>query len=258
MGRAASPLQTLAALSLLLAAAVAAAAERPTFQPPPDAAVDPGLVFAEASGARQSFGAILGGKPAVLLIGYNKCPDLCGLTQDIVADTLQKSGLPADAYRAVFLSIDPGETPGDAAAGKAKLARLMGVRALPAWRFLTGGDAEIARLAGALGYGYQRRQRIEQFVHPVSVAVLTPEGKLSRLLPSTTLKPRDLRLALVEASDGKIGSFGDRVVLLCAGFDPTKGQYTPLIGRILSVSGAATLVLLGGVVLLFLAQERRA
>ncbi|MGN6470453.1 MAG: SCO family protein [Rhizobiaceae bacterium] len=245
------------ALLLLLALSSPAwALSRPTFQPAPDARVDTSLVFAEASGARRPLGAILGGKPAILLIGYNKCPNLCGLTQNIVADALDRTGLKSDGYRAVFLSIDPGETPADAAAGKAKLARIMNRPDLPAWRFLTGTDDTIARLTQDLGYSYRRRQRIDEFVHPVSVAVLTPTGRLSRLLSSTTLKPRDLRLALVEASGEKIGTFSDQVVLLCAGFDFTKGQYTPLIGRILSVSGAATLALLGGSIFL-LSWSRR-
>ncbi|TPJ14358.1 hypothetical protein FJW04_17880 [Mesorhizobium sp. B2-7-3] len=241
---------------LLSAVQAKATVSRPALLPPRNAGIDPDLAFLEASGVRRPFKDVLDGKAAVLLIGYNKCPNLCGLTQNIVADALEQSGLETDAYRAVFVSIDPRETAADAKAGKAKLARIMNRTDMPAWRFLTGDDASIGSLAHGLGYTYQSRERINQFVHPVSVAVLTPQARLSRLLSSTTLKPRDLRLALVEASSGSIGTYSDQVVLLCSGFDTSRGQYTPLIGRVLSVSGGLTLALLGGLIFILSRKPR--
>jgi protein SCO1/2 len=242
-------------LLFLLMAGAATAAERPAFAPPADARVSPDLVLTDAAGEKIPFSSALGGKPAVMLIGYNKCPNLCGLTQNIVADTLDQTGLDEADYRALFVSVDPDETSADAAAGKEKLAGIVG-HALPSWRFLVGSAGAVRSLTSSLGYSYEPRERIEQFVHPVSVAVLTPQGRPARLLSATTLSPRDLRLALVDASQGRIGSLVDHVLLFCSGFDTSKGQYTPLISRILAISGVATLALLAGGIAMLMRSTR--
>jgi protein SCO1/2 len=234
----------------LLAAWPVHATERPRFDPRIGAQLDLHRGFRDASGKQATLSAILGGRPALLVFGYDKCPNLCGVTQQAVASDLKKTGLDPSAYRALFISIDPGETMQDAAAAKAEIAGAAGVRGLAAWRFLTGADGGGAALAAEAGMTFERRDRIDQYVHPIAVLAVTPQGRVSRVLPALDFEPRDLRLALVEASAGKLGSVADHVFLLCAGFDATKGQYTSVIRAVLKVAGWATVLLLGAGLLL--------
>ncbi len=244
----------LAALPILLAAATAGgAAECPTFDPHIGAQLDAGRRLTDATGMIASLGDILAGRPALVVFGYDKCPNLCGLTQQAVAADLRKTGLDPQSYRALFISIDTTEASADAAAAKQAVAPAAGPDGLKAWRFLTG--AEGAALAADAGIGFDTRPRIGQFVHPLAVLALTPGGKISRVLPALAFEPRDLRLALVEASAGKLGSIADHVFLLCAGFDTSKGQYTPAVWAALKAGSIATLLALGASILL-LARRR--
>lgn len=244
----------LAAFLLMLAATVGSGAvERPSFAPRIGAQLDPNRRLRDSSGVETSLAGILAGKPALVIFGYDKCPNLCGVTQQAVASDLNKTGLDPSAYRALFISIDQNETSEDAASAKEAVAQSAGPNGLKAWRFLTGPEG--AALASEAGISFDTRPRIDQFVHPIAVLALTPGGKISRVLPALTFEPRDLRLALVEASAGKLGSIADHVFLLCAGFDTSKGQYTPAIWAALKLGGVATLLALGSAIVL-LARRR--
>ncbi|RWH69352.1 SCO family protein [Mesorhizobium sp.] len=238
----------LAALCLLVVGA-APAAERPTFDPKLGAQLTADRELVDAGGRKLTLGATLDGHPALVIFGYDKCPNLCGVTQQAVASDLKKTSLrPAD-YRALFISIDPGETPADAAAAQDEIASAAGPAGLAAWRFLTSSDGAGAALANEAGTNFDRRKGIDQFVHPIAVIALTPTGRIAQVLPALTFTPRDLQLALVEASENKLGSIADHVFLLCAGFDSSKGQYTPAIWAALKVASLATLFGLGATVL---------
>ncbi|UCI09675.1 SCO family protein [Mesorhizobium sp. B1-1-8] len=237
----------LAALGLLLAGA-ALASERPTFDPKIGAQLSLGRELVDANRQRRTLDGTLGGHPALVIFGYDRCPNLCGVTQQAVASDLKKTSLrPAD-YRALFISIDPEETPADAAAAQAEIASAAGPSA-PAWRFLTGSDGAGAALANEAGITFDRRKGIDQFVHPIAVIALTPSGRIARVLPALSFTPRDLELALVEASANKLGSIADHVFLLCAGFDSSKGQYSPAIWVALKLASLATVLGLGATVL---------
>lgn len=245
----------LAALFLLGSSVTVPAVERPSFDPEIGAQLDLGRQMRDASGAKQSLGGILSGKPALIVFGYDKCPNLCGVTQQAVASDLKKTGLnPAD-YRALFISIDKTETAEDAASAKEAVAQATTPEALKAWRFLTSADDTGASLAAEAGIHFDARPRVDQFVHPISVLALTPKGRISRVLPALTFEPRDLRLALVEASANKLGSIADHVFLLCAGFDASKGQYSAPIWAALKFGGIGTVLVLGATILL-LARRR--
>lgn len=190
-----------------------------------------------------------------MVFGYDRCPNLCGLTQQAVASDLGKTGLDPSAYRALFVSIDATETAADAAAARAAVAQSAGPEGLKAWRFLTGAGGDGAALAAEAGIGFEARPRIGQFVHPIAVLALTPQGRISRVLPALSFEPRDLRLALVEASSGRLGSIADHVFLLCAGFDASKGRYTPVVWAAVKAGGLATVLALG-VAVLVLARRR--
>ncbi|MBN9071180.1 MAG: SCO family protein [Rhizobiales bacterium] len=243
-------------LLCLLAAWPVHAAERPRFEPRIGAQLDLERSFRDASGTEASLSAVLGDRPALLVFGYDKCPNLCGVTQQAVASDLKKTGLDPSTYRALFVSIDPDETTQDAAAAKAEIAGAAGARGLTAWRFLTGVGGSGADLAAEAGMTFERRGRIDQYVHPIAVLAVTPQGRVSRVLPALDFEPRDLRLALVEASAGKLGSIADHVFLLCAGFDASKGQYTPVIQAMLKVAGWITMLLLGAGLLLLSTRRR--
>ena len=244
-------------LLLALASPAHAAAERPAFEPRIGAQLDLDAVMADADGTNRSLAAIIGGKPALLMFGYDKCPNLCGVTQQAVAAGLRRSGLAPEDYRALFVSIDETETPADASAQKAELADYADADGLAAWRFLTSPAGTGAALAAQAGIAFDRRDRVRQYVHPIAVLVLTPQGRIAQVLPALSFAPRDLRLALVEASSGRLGSIADHVFLLCAGFDPTKGQYTPAIWAAVRAGGIGSVLLLGGFIGM-LAWRRRA
>lgn len=238
----------LAALCLLIAG-TAFAAERPIFDPKPGAQLSLERELADASGRKLTLGEALGGHPALVIFGYDKCPNLCGVTQQAVASDLKKTSLrPAD-YRALFISIDPDETSADAAEARDEVASAAGPAGLSAWRFLTSRGGAGAALANEAGITFDRRKGIDQFVHPIAVIALTPSGRISQVLPALTFTPRDLQLALVEASANKLGSIADHVFLFCAGFDSSKGQYTPAIWVALKAASLATLLGLAAIVL---------
>lgn len=244
----------LAAILIGLAATSASCAvERPSFDPQIGAQLDLARNLRDSTGAEASLSDILSGKPALVIFGYDKCPNLCGVTQQAVASDLKKTGLDPATYRALFISIDKTETSDDAATARDAVAQSAGADGVKAWRFLTGADG--AALAAEAGISFDTRPRIDQFVHPIAVLALTPQGKISRVLPALTFEPRDLRLALVEASAEKLGSIADHVFLLCAGFDTSKGQYTPAIWTALKLGSMATLLVLGTAILL-LARRR--
>jgi protein SCO1/2 len=244
---------TMACLGLLAATMAGNAVERPSFDPKIGAQLDVSRRLFDSAGTEASLSDTLAGRPALVVFGYDKCPNLCGVTQQAVASDLNKTGLDPSAYRALFISIDQTETSEDAIAAKEAVAQSAGADGLKAWRFLTGPEG--AALASEAGISFDTRPRIDQFVHPIAVLALTPGGKISRVLPALTFEPRDLRLALVEASAGKLGSIADHVFLLCAGFDTSNGQYTPAIWAALKLGGVATLLALGTAILL-LARRR--
>lgn len=242
-------MRSLLASLCLFVAGMAFAAERPTFDPKPGAQLSLERELVDTSGRKLTLGETLDGRPALVIFGYDKCPNLCGVTQQAVASDLKKTSLrPAD-YRALFISIDPDETSADAAEAQAEIASAAGPAGASAWRFLTSSDGAGAALANEAGITFDRRKGIDQFVHPIAVIALTPSGRISQVLPALTFTPRDLQLALVEASANKLGSIADHVFLFCAGFDSSKGQYTPVIWAALKVTSLATALGLAAIVL---------
>lgn len=243
-------------LMTILTSGPASAAERPRFEPQIGAQLDLSTMLTDDDGRSRPLSELLDGKPSLLVFGYDKCPNLCGVTQQAVAAGLRKSGLDAETYRALFVSIDETETAADARAKKQDLAQFTDPAGLSAWRFLTSGQGKGAELAAQAGIAFDRRDRIRQYVHPIAVLALTPQGRIAQVLPALSFEPRDLRLALVEASSGRLGTIADHIYLLCAGFDPTKGQYTPAIWAALRAGGIGTALLLGGAIGLALLRRR--
>ncbi|MER8947468.1 SCO family protein [Mesorhizobium sp. M0185] len=241
----------------LLAALPAMAFARPAFDPEIGAQLSLDRVFRDASGEQRTIGQMLAGRPALLIFGYDKCPNLCGVTQQAVASDLKKTSLDPDTYRALFVSIDAADTPEDAGDAQATVAAAADARNLSAWRFLTSADGAGGALAAEAGISFDTHAPIDQFAHPIAVIALTPKGRIAQVLPALSFTPRDLELALVEASSGRLGSIADHVFLLCAGFDASKGRYTPAIWAALKLASIVMVVGLATAILL-LARGRRA
>ena len=198
-----------------------------------------GLVDQDGQPVRLS--SELGGAPLVFAAVQYQCPNLCGLTLDGLFAGLAGAGLAAGRdYRVVVVGIDPAEGPAEAARLFDRLSARWSIDRGAA-QFLTGDAGGLQQVAAAMGMrsGWDAEHR--QFAHVSAVALVTPEGRLSRWLMGVQFDPRQLRLGLVEAGGGKIGSLGDQVLLLCYGFDPVHGRYGWVVQPLLAAGGVGTL-----------------
>ena len=216
----------------------------------PGAQVPLELPFTDAAGKAVRLGDYLRDGPVVLTLNYYTCPMLCPLTFRGLAATMAEVkdlSLSRD-YRIVTVSIDPGEIP-EIVRAKANESHAL-VPALKdpdsRWPFLYGSAESIRRVTEAVGYRY--RKVGTSFAHPSVQIVLSPGGKVSRYLYGFEIPPRDLKLALLEAADGKIGasSAGNAILLYCFHYDPVGKKYALVAMNVMKLAGAATLVLLGG------------
>jgi protein SCO1/2 len=188
--------------------------------------------------------------PAVLVFGYYRCPNLCTTFMESALIALSAAKADPRQYAIVAISVDPRETPRDAAE-KLRLYKTA-YRDVPL-HLLTGQERAIARVARAAGVHYAYDAAIDQYAHPVALIVVSPQGRISRYFAGVQFEPRDLRLALVEASSGRVGSITDRVFLRCAHFDPQTGRYT--VAAMTFVRGGCVLV--GGGLAGFVWRRRR-
>jgi protein SCO1/2 len=221
---------------------------------PTNAAVPSATVFDEG-GARHDLRDMIE-RPTVLVFADYTCATLCGPVVAFVGAALEQSGLPADQYRLIVVGLDAR----DSAADAARMRRdHLGGRALnDASTFVTADQATVGALTSALGYRYAYDAEDDQFVHPAAAYVLRVDGHVARVLTGIGLSGPDMRLALVEAGQGKVGTLRDQVRLICSGFDPAHGTYNVMVSRLLMVSGLLTIVALaGGIVMLALMGRRR-
>jgi protein SCO1/2 len=216
--------------------------------------------FRDEQGRTVALGEYFGKRPVVLAFVYYECPMLCTQILSSITSTLGVLSLDTGRdFELVMVSFDPRETPAVAREKKALyLERYSRPAAESGWHFLTGDQASIDRVTAAAGFRYAWDEDTQQFAHPSGIVVATPDGRLSRYLFGIDFGPRDLRLALVEASEGKIGSLVDSVLLYCYHYDPMTGKYGFVIMRALRIAGAATVLLVGGFVFVMLRRERRA
>ncbi len=148
------------------------------------------------------------------------------------------------------VSFDPTDTPELATAKKAEyIKRYNRAKAAEGWHFLTGPQESITALTNAAGFQYQYDPEMKQFAHASAIMVLTPEGKIAQYYYGVEYAPKDLRLGLIQAANNKIGTAADQVLLYCYHYDPDKGKYGPIVSRILQLSGLATVLVLGGFIL---------
>ena len=224
------------------------------------AQVSPDLEFRDEAGnpvrLREYFSS---GKPLVLSLVYYRCPGLCTMTLNGMSAAFKPLKLSAGSdFDVITVSIDPKETPALAAEKKAQYVRRYGrAGAENGWHFLTGDEASIRALADTVGFRYVYQPEINQYAHSAGIMVLTPQGKVARYFYGLEYSARDLRLGLVEASGGKIGTLADAVTLLCYQYDPSSGKYGAAVMRAVRTAGVATALGLGAFMLVMFRRERR-
>ena len=215
--------------------------------------------FRDEQGRERPLGGYFSNRPVILLFAYYNCPNLCDTVLSGAFQALIKTGLTAGRdYELVVVDIDPGETPADGLNKKRLLTdryRLPGGNSHA--HFLTGNQGGIDAVTGAAGFQYYYDEDLRQYAHAAGLLVASPDGRLSRYLYGVRFDPQDLRLALVQAADNRIGSAVDQLLLLCFHYDPQTGKYGLLIMQVLRLAGALAVVLLGGFILLALRRERR-
>jgi len=218
------------------------------------------LIFRDEHGETVQLSRYFDGrKPVLLTLVQYRCANLCTV---ILNDTLRcLRAMPMSAgedFTVLTVSFDPRETPELAQAKKSQyLSAYRRPGGEQGWHFLTGDQSSIDALTKALGFKYEFDVKSNQFVHPSAIAVLTPHGKISRYFLGLEFPPRDVRLALVEASGGKVGSLADQVILFCYHWDPSQGRYSLAVFRALRIFSAVLLGAIGLFVIKTLRRERR-
>ncbi len=198
-------------------------------------------------------------KPVILILGYYSCPMLCNLIMNGVSEAMKElAWQPGKEFQIVSVTIDPTETPVLAAAKKANYIKEIGKPGIEnGWDFLTGPEANSRTLADAVGFEYYYDEKQEMYAHPAVLVILTPEGKISRYLYGIEYPERDLRFALLEASEGKVGNTLDKIVLYCYHYDPDAGSYVVFAGNVMRLGGFITLILFGVFLMGLWLKERR-
>ncbi len=215
--------------------------------------------FNDEHGRAVRIGDYFGKKPVVLAFVYYGCPMLCLHSLGSLAATLGvMSENPGDDFEVVSISIDPRETPALALAKKAHYVERSGKPSIAeGWHYLTGTEASIQRLTKAAGFRYVWDESLQQFAHPAGIVIATPQGKVARYLFGIDYGPRDLRLALLDASEEKISSPLKKALLYCYHYDIATGRYSLAIMRIVQMAGAATVLSLGTLILVWTRRERK-
>lgn len=221
------------------------------------------LVFRDHDGKTVRLGDYLDGKqPLLVVLAYYQCPMLCSIVLNGVTDgAKQVAFAPGKSYRILTVSIDPRDTVELAAAKRKNYVETLGkpiAAGSRGWDFLIAAPEQpdaVKRLAETVGFQYRWDPETQQFAHAAGAFLFTPDGRLSRTLYGITFPERDLRLALVEASEGKLGSAWDKVLLLCYHYDPGEG-YTVAIMQIMRLGGVITVLVLGTILAIFWRRER--
>ncbi len=224
--------------------------------PPPGAHLPLDLPLVDEANRAATPAQVLAGRPGVLIMADYTCTTLCGTALTMAAAALGETGLrPGLDYTLLVLGINPRDGPADAAAMKA--AQLGATPLAASARFLSGDAGTLAAAQAALGYRAAYDAARDQYAHPLGALVLAADGRVSRALGGLDLQPDALRLALVEASAGRLGSLGERLRLLCYGFDAAHGIYTGFVKQALTAGTLATLVSLGAFMLALSRRRRR-
>jgi protein SCO1 len=230
------------------------------FEPQLNAQLPLDLPFRDETGRDVHFGDYFGAKPVVLAFVYYTCPMLCDQVQQGVVGTLRMLSFnPGRDYEVVFVSFDQRDTPITAAEKKKTvLSHFRRPETAGGWHFLSGAESSITALTRAANFRYTFDQKNNLFAHASGMLLVTSGGRISRYFYGVEFPGRDVRLGLVDASAGKIGTPIDHALLYCYHYDPTTARYSATILKLIQLGGIVTLVVLGGAILLFRRRDRRA
>lgn len=218
------------------------------------------LNFVDENGQPVQLRQYFGQKPVIITMVYFQCPMLC--SQVLSGLTFTLNGMSnfnvGQEFNVLTVSFDPRDTPQAARENKERyLKRYRRSGSDQGWHFLTGKKDQIDTLAQALGFRYVWDQENQQFAHGSGIMLITPEGHIAQYYYGIEYDPRNVRLGLVEASKGKIGTIVDQILLYCYHYDPRQGKYGAAVFNILRASALATVLVLGGFMLLMFRRERR-
>jgi|SRR5579863_3384639 len=209
--------------------------------------IPPDLLFRDETGGTVQLAGYFGRKPMILNLVYYQCPMLCGEVLSGLESALRVLKFDVGKeFDVLTISFDSKETPEMAAAKKAEYLKRYGrTGAAAGWHFLTGSQSSIDALTRAAGFQYAYDSKSAQFAHATAIMVLTPEGRIAQYYYGVEFAPKDLRLGLVQASQNKIGTVVDEVLLYCYHYNPDTGKYGAIISRILQLAAGATILVLG-------------
>ena len=266
-------------IALLLATPALAQPQRPKSVPPPGKAateqipilrevgidqklgdrVPLDLMFVDENGRDVRLGDLFRDRPVVLALVYYECPMLCTQVLSGLDGSLTALSFSAgQEFDLLVVSFDPGETPAMAADRRKNfINRYRRVGSEGGIRFLTGRQESIAKLADAVGFRYAYDEALDQYAHPAAITLLTGDGRVSRYLYGIEFAPKDLRLGLVEASEGRVGTAVDTLLLYCYHYDPESGKYGMAIMNLIRLAGVLTVVCLAAFIVVSLRRERR-
>jgi protein SCO1 len=219
------------------------------------------LNFVDENGQPVQLRQYFGEKPVIVTMVYYTCPMLCSQVLSGLTGTLVSlSGFDVGReFNVLTVSFDPRDTPQAAMENKARyLKRYRRAGSEEGWHFLTGKQEQIQTLAQALGFRYVWDEQNQQFAHASGIMLLTPDGRIAQYYYGIEYAPHDLRLGVVEASKGKVGTIVDQLLLYCYHYDPTQGKYGVVIFNVFRISALATIVVLGGFLLVMFRRESHA
>jgi protein SCO1/2 len=217
--------------------------------------------FVDESGKPVKLGDYFGKKPAILALVYYTCPMLCSEEMDGLTSSLEMVKLtPGKDFDVVIVSIDPSDSPEQAAKSKALYVKRYGRPETAAgWHFLTGQRPAIDAVTNAVGFGYVRVPgpdgKLSQFAHASSIEIVTPEGKLAQYYLGVEYSPKDMLLGLIDASGNKIGSPVANILTYCYHYDPQTNKHSLMVARVVQVGGMITVAGLGGFMFLMFRRD---
>ena len=199
------------------------------------------------------------GVPVLLTLIYYQCPNLCNFMLNGLVQSLKDfSWSPGKEFEIVTISINPAETPELARAKKESYFKVyQRPQAAQGWHFLTGSEDQIKKLADQVGFRYRYEPTEKQYAHGAVVPVLTPEGRISRYLYGIEYSHQDLKLALLEASQGKIGTMVDRILLFCYRYDPLTRKYSVYLTKLMQIGCGVTALIMGTYLFTFWRRQRK-
>lgn len=220
--------------------------------------VDPTLQFVDQTGKTVAIGDYLDGEtPVLLTLNYYRCETLCSIQLNaLMAGLTELEWTAGEEFRIVTVSIDPREGAEMAAGKREAYLEQYGRGQDVDWHFLTGDSAAISALADSVGFGFKYDAATDQFAHPAAFMFLGGDGKVARYLYGLQVSARDLRFALIEAAEGRVGSPVDRIVLSCFRYDHVDGEYSPAAFGVMRLAGALSVFGIGSLTFMLFRREK--